>query len=181
MVAGKGLRAHRVSYELFNGPIVDGMQVCHRCDTPTCANPDHLFLGTGRDNAVDCINKGRNRPPKGECHPNARLNAAQVSAIREESRAGVGCTTLARKYGTSVSNAYQIARGLAWKTPGYVGKSKRHPEGNPFIRSRLSPETIAELRADHAAGMSVSKLARKFGLSMTTAWRAAKPAVSVGD
>ncbi len=57
----KSALAHRVSYELSNGPIPDGMIVCHRCDNPPCVRPDHLFLGDDLANALDRESKGRNR------------------------------------------------------------------------------------------------------------------------
>jgi HNH endonuclease len=56
---GKTLRTHRVSWEVHRGPIPEDMCVCHHCDNAPCFNPDHLFLGTQRDNVQDCIAKGR--------------------------------------------------------------------------------------------------------------------------
>lgn len=52
-------RAHRFAYEVFIGPIPDGMVVCHSCDNPPCANPDHLWLGTPIDNNADKVAKDR--------------------------------------------------------------------------------------------------------------------------
>jgi hypothetical protein len=60
---GKTVSVHRVSWELANGPIPVGMQVLHRCDNGKCLNPDHLFIGTQKDNIEDAVNKGR-KPEK---------------------------------------------------------------------------------------------------------------------
>lgn len=58
-IARKTQTAHRVSYQIFVGDIPDGICVCHKCDTPACANPNHLFLGTHSDNTKDAFQKGR--------------------------------------------------------------------------------------------------------------------------
>lgn len=60
----KLIRAHRYSYEYFKGPITKNLFVCHKCDTPSCVNPSHLFLGDNTDNMRDASKKGRLKGPK---------------------------------------------------------------------------------------------------------------------
>ena len=81
----KTVLAHRAAYERFVGKIPRGMCVCHHCDTPDCINPQHLFVGTRKDNADDRERKGRNKPfdfGKHEEHPNAKLSWKKVKEIR---------------------------------------------------------------------------------------------------
>lgn len=64
-VNGKLKRTHRLSYEIHNGPIRDGLHCLHTCDEPCCVNPNHLFLGTNQDNVTDMVRKHRHNWEKG--------------------------------------------------------------------------------------------------------------------
>ena len=111
--------AHRVSWKLSKGSIPSGMMVCHHCDNRTCVNPDHLFLGTAKDNMMDAGKKGRmnwknpSRPglPKGSSHHAAKLTEAEVLEIRASSSLGVD---LAKDYGVSPNTISRIRRREIW-------------------------------------------------------------------
>jgi hypothetical protein len=82
----KHIKSHRVSWELANGKIPEGICVLHKCDNPPCINPSHLFLGTHADNMQDCTNKGRRSNPPvrmGAGNNKAKLDNQKVLEIRE--------------------------------------------------------------------------------------------------
>jgi hypothetical protein len=111
----KKVRAHRLSWTIFRGEIPDGALVCHHCDTPSCVNPEHLFLGTPKSNMDDMIAKGRKRVSAGEAQPNAKLTVALVAEIRALYRSGlIGQRTLARRFGVSRSTAQRVVTNTGW-------------------------------------------------------------------
>jgi len=104
--------AHRVSWMLFNGPIPDGLFVLHRCDNPPCVRPDHLFLGTIRDNQVDSMNKGRN--VRGTMNPRAKLDPDKVRSIRALYASGQTKESIAAMFGVSSPVIRGIVNGTGW-------------------------------------------------------------------
>lgn len=107
---GKHILAHRASYELYNGPIMNNLWVLHRCDNPSCVNPDHLFLGTPFDNTRDAINKGR---IKGRSLTNEEVVIMKSLFVTE----GYSQAELARMFGASSSAVNDIVRNIRRATP----------------------------------------------------------------
>ena len=124
--------AHRVSWELANGPIPDGLCVLHRCDNPPCVRPDHLWIGTKKDNIRDAMSKGRNVPPpvmRGIDHParyrgvttigsrnsQSKLTEAVIPEIRTRVASGESRRSIARSLGVHHSVISGIVRGTKWR------------------------------------------------------------------
>ena len=113
----KTVSAHRFSYEVFIGEIPDGHCVCHTCDTPSCVNPSHLFIGTIQDNVNDREFKGRNTIPalSGEGHPFSLLNWDAVNYIRSVKINRGDISMLARKYKVNRKTVADVLSGRTWK------------------------------------------------------------------
>jgi len=91
-----------------------GGDVCHTCDNPECANPDHLFAGTTQDNKDDCMAKGRH--VKGtELWWKNKLSEADVIAIRKAQGSGLTSYQIADKYGVTATNVQLIWKRRIWK------------------------------------------------------------------
>ena len=107
--------AHRLSYELHFGPIPEGMQICHKCDNRICLNPDHLFLGTWRDNMLDKLAKGRQSRTRqfGSANAAAKLSEADIIAIRD-ARGKILQKELAASYGVDRAHISLIQSGRRW-------------------------------------------------------------------
>jgi len=106
------VRAHRYSWVLHNGEIPSGMQVLHRCDNPGCVNPNHLFLGTQKQNIEDMVRKGR--ASMGEKAGGAKLTSDQVIEIRSLHKSGVKQNVIARQFGMGKMEISRIVRRLRW-------------------------------------------------------------------
>lgn len=97
--------AHRVSWELAEGDIPDGLYVCHSCDNRACVNPSHLWLGTHQQNQQDMAKKGR------VFSPAKKLTDEQVRLIREELSLGNRQVDIAARYGVQRSHVSRIKTG----------------------------------------------------------------------
>lgn len=112
--------AHRLAYELHHGPIPAGMFVLHSCDNPSCCNPQHLRVGTHRDNMRDAVERDRVHRPgpaqvRGEANATAKLTEADVLAIRDDAQRGVTQRFLAARYGVTQGCISSITTRRTWR------------------------------------------------------------------
>lgn len=111
-------QVHRISWELVNGPIPEGILVLHKCDNGRCVRPSHLFLGSHQDNTDDMMRKGRHRTNsiRGVEHGRAKLSDDWVREIRSK-YLGKGYTQegLAKEYGISRGHIGRIVNNKIWK------------------------------------------------------------------
>jgi HNH endonuclease len=119
----KNMYAHRAAWVLYNGDIEEDPNhayrtfgVLHTCDNPACVNPEHLFLGTHKDNMQDASRKGRfavERPAR-QGERNARAKVTE-DIVREIRRSTASLSALGRQYGISAATVGNIQRRETWK------------------------------------------------------------------
>ena len=107
---GTGTSSHRFSYSRFNGEIPKGVYVCHKCDTPLCVNPEHLFLGTHEDNMRDMVSKKRSYVGSGEDKAVSKLTNKQAEEIRNITH--LSQSKIGLIYGVSQNTVSKIKRGI---------------------------------------------------------------------
>lgn len=108
-----GTRAHRVAFFLATGIQPDGKMVLHKCDNPSCCKPDHLFLGSHKENMRDMQLK--KRAPHGEKCPNHRLTKEQVVEIRRRRSEGEKSTDLGAEFGVNQGQISKICSRKHWR------------------------------------------------------------------
>jgi len=106
--------AHRASWEIHNGPIPPGLQVCHRCDNPPCVNPEHLWLGTSRENSHDRDGKGRTSRLAGETNPQCKLTTDDVIRIRALIASGAKRGEVSSQFSVCRKTIRDIVRRSKW-------------------------------------------------------------------
>ena len=108
--------AHRAAYLVTKGDIPSGMLVLHSCDNPICVRPDHLFLGTQKENMQDALRKGRLVSFKGEKNGDSRLKEKDVLRIRRLFKTrNYSKAYLSRIYGVSDTAIGFIVNRKLWK------------------------------------------------------------------
>lgn len=112
-------RAHRLAYQWWSGPIPAGLSVLHRCNTPSCVNPCHLYVGTHYDNMQDrklaghyCFDHAKKNPARGSRNAFAKLKESDIPEIR---RSTLPQKETARRYGVTPGVISHIMTGRTWR------------------------------------------------------------------
>jgi hypothetical protein len=115
---GRAIDTHRAAWIAVNGPIVNGLHVCHTCDNRRCINVRHLFLGTHSQNMIDAARKGRlpHNNKHGIESPSAKLTEAQVLEVHYLAHTGMFTQkAIGERYGIDRSTVGQIKRRESWQ------------------------------------------------------------------
>ncbi len=123
-IRGKHVIAHRYSYELYKEKIPPGMLICHKCDNKLCVNPDHLWIGTQKENINDAKKKGRLPNLKGirkplccvgENHYLSKLKNKDIFEIKRLYKSGVSGYRLHKMYNVTKKCISDILKNKTWK------------------------------------------------------------------
>src|SRR6266496_700029 len=115
-IASYPYMAHRASYALHVGPIPHGVKVLHKCDNPSCINPEHLFLGSHQDNVADCVKKRRHT--YGERQWKAVVtedDVLKIRAINPHRNGPIMIKTVAKSYGVTPKQISRIVKRTSWR------------------------------------------------------------------
>lgn len=109
------IRPNRILWTIINGSIPEGHFVCHKCDNRSCVNPNHLFLGTPKDNMVDMAKKGRTGISLGEKHGTSKLKQDDIPVIKKLLLRKIPQIKIAEIYNVSQYAISKIKTGKTWR------------------------------------------------------------------
>lgn len=155
--------AHRLAYLIHKGDVPEGMSVCHTCDNRLCVNPEHLFLGTTKDNQQDMKSKGRSL--FGEKNGKAKLTEELAREVIRLLRTGLPQIEIAERVGIGQMQVSRINTGERW------GHLNSGPIRKANARKRLSVREIKQVRAMLNSGVSCVQVAKHFGCTPITIGR----------
>lgn len=169
MPGGKMAKAHRVAYEVWVGPIPQGLLVLHSCDNGSCINPKHLRTGTHRDNMDDMVSRGRSCSGDRNFNKISPLKGSQIglSKLTEEAvreiRSGMSTREAMQRFGVGKATVCKARTGFGWK---HVAESAQvlPPPG----KTKLTIEQVREIKG---SAESVDALCQRFGISKPTVYR----------
>lgn len=161
---GKGYRAHRVVLSWKEGrDLKKGELACHSCDNPSCVNPDHLWVGSPKDNTQDMWSKGRQNGHMQGGKAVRVFDKQSATGARGMAAAGVDMHTIARFYGVSVQAVSDLVRGIYY-TDWFSGDARGDRAGINPVRP-ISDEMVQEIMRRHEAGETQQSLEKEYGLA----------------
>lgn len=151
--------SHRLSYRLSFGKFDEALFVCHHCDNPACINPDHLFLGTNRDNLDDMLRKGRSQKCQGELHSQRKLTEEEIVSIRKDERI---YRLIAAEYGIAEAYVSRIKSKQTWPHVESESVKIGYAVGERNAGAVLTESDIRQIRSDPRSNTDI---ANDFGVT----------------
>ena len=151
-------RSHRASYRIFKGEIPEGIFVCHACDNPSCCNPEHLFLGSARENNIDRIKKERF---VGEKQATSIYTDAEIQNVFDLREQGLPITKIAEQTGMSMTHISGTLKGTR-------RSSAHRNEPDISFKRKLTTGQVCEIRKLISEGYSSRAIAITFNITHKT-------------